>query len=232
MNEQDAFLLAQNILLAVFQKKTNESLEKIQEKYAFDAKLPYEVKDSVTGETTWADSINYEKYITATNSLKKETENGWKRKKETLRSFADILKHWNEINYLTTQRVYDSENVSKSDTIYRCHNVYHSVNCNDSSNIVFCNGVSFCENTLASSRTIRCTNSIRVDDSSNCSNSYNVVCSNKISNSLFIQDCSNMDECMFCAHISNCHFYICNMPFEEEEYYAIKKVIVNWILNS
>lgn len=232
MSETEALDLAKKIIFSVFQKQSNQDLDHIYEMYAFDAKLPYQVLDSTTGEVTWADSINFDQYITLQNSENSDKENGWKKKRETITSFEDLMRFWNQINYVTTERVYDSENVSKSDTIYRCQNVYHSVNCNDSSNLIFCNGVGSSENMLASSRSFHCTNCIRTDDSVDCSNSYNVICSGKISNSIFIQDCSNMDECMFCAHLSNERFCICNMQFEEEEYYVIKDAIINWILHS
>ena len=57
---------------------------------------------------------------------------------------------------------------------------------------------------------------LRVDDSSDCYNSYNVICSAKISNSFFIQDCNSLHECMFCAHISNKKYCIANMQFEKK----------------
>lgn len=232
MTEGEALKLSHQILSAVFQKQSKETLNQIFEKYAFDAKLPYQVQDSTTGEITWADSVNFDHYITLANSFKMDMGDGWKLKKVSFHSFDEILKCFDKINYVTTERVYNSENVSKSDTIYRCFNVYHSVNCNDSSNLVFDNGLSSCDYMLASSRSFQCSYSIRCDDSTNCSNSYNVICSDKISNSFFIQDCSNLNECMFCAHISNASYCICNMQFEKEEYLEIKKELVAWICNS
>ena len=76
-----------------------------------------------------------------------------------------------------------------------------------------------------------CNFCIRTDDSKDCSNSYNIICCNKISNSLFIQDCFNLYECMFCSHIAAKRFCIANMQFEEQEYYEIKNKIIEWILN-
>lgn len=51
-------------------------------------------------------------------------------------------------------------------------------------------------------------------------------------NSLFIQDCYDLYECMFCSHIASKRYYIANMQFEEDEYYQIKESIMQWILNS
>ena len=60
MNEEEARDLALKIILGVMKKKSEESLDVIFQKYAFDVKLPYQVKDTTTGEITWADSINFE----------------------------------------------------------------------------------------------------------------------------------------------------------------------------
>ena len=98
-------------------------------------------------------------------------------------------------------------------------------------NIIFSDGCSDSEYIIASQRTSGSTNCIRVDDSGNCSNSYNVICSAKISNSFFIQDSNSLHECMFCSHIANQRYCIANMQFEKEEYFAIKKEIIKWILS-
>lgn len=87
-----------------------------------------------------------------------------------------------------------------------------------------------CENMIACQRSGSSSNCIRVDDSGSCSNSYNVICSAKITNSFFIQDCNSLFECMFCSHIANQRYCISNMQFEPEEYFEIKKVIIDWIL--
>ena len=98
--------------------------------------------------------------------------------------------------------------------------------------MIFCDSCGDSEFLLASQRSSVCNFCIRTDDSTNCSNSYNVICSNKISNSLFIQDCFDLYECMFCSHIASKRFCIANMQFDEDEYYEIKKAIVRWILSS
>ena len=122
--------------------------------------------------------------------------------------------------------------MGQSDTIYRSENVYRCTDCNECKNIIYCDSCANCNYTLASSRSSNCDFCIRTDDSKDCSNSYNVICSNKIKNSLFIQDCFDLYECMFCSHIATKKYCIANMQFEEEEYYEIKKTIIEWILNS
>lgn len=232
MTDEKALEISKEIFLRVLDRKVDFSLQEIYDKYAFDLNLPYQVKDSTTGEETWADSMNFDKYITLSNMEKLEKEDKWRKNPQKITSFSNLMELFNEINYVTTERVFDSSDVVKSDTIYRSRFIYHSTNCSDSSNLIFCNGSGNSEYLLASSRSFQCNYCIHCDDSYACVNSYHVLCSGKISNSLFIQDCSDLNECMFCAHISNESYCICNRQFTSLEYYAIKKLIIDWIINS
>ena len=232
MNEVKARDLVNKIFNNVFLVNCNFSLEEILEKFAFDLKLPKKVYDSTTNEETWADSINSGRYITLANMEKRDAKEGWMLEKKEISGLDELIEIWNSINLTTTERVYDSINVSLSDTIYRCENVYHSTDCSDSKNLIYCDSCGNSEFMLASQRTGSSNYCIRCDDSVNCSNSYNVICSNKVINSFFIQDCFDLYECMFCSHIANKRFCIANMQFEEQEYFDIKKMIIEWILNS
>lgn len=232
MNDNKALEIINKIFLNVFEEENIHSLDEILEKFAFDIKLPKQVNDSTTNEITWADSINSNKFITLENMEKRDKNEGWMLQKRELNNLQELIDIWNSVNLTTTERVYDSINVSKSDTIYGCENVYRSTDCNNCKNIIFCDSCGASENLLASQRTGNSNFCIRTDDSKDCSNSYNVICSNKISNSLFIQDCFNLYECIFCSHIASKSYCIANMQFEKEEYYQIKKLIITWILNS
>lgn len=232
MNDVLASEIVNKIFMNVFDEDCKFSLDEVLEKFAFDVKLPKQVNDSITNEVTWADSINNGGFITLSNMEKYDEKNGWLLKKRDISNLEELIKIWESINLTTTERVYDSINVLKSDTIYRCENVYRSSDCSDSKNVIYCDSCGSSEFILASQRSGSCNYCIRTDDSKNCSNCYSVICSNKISNSLFIQDCFDLYECMFCSHIANKRFCIANMQFEEEEYYEIKKAIVSWILSS
>ena len=232
MNDKLALEIINKIFNSIFDKNNSFSLEELLEKYAFDIKLPKQVNDSVTNEITWADSINSGKFITNKNMEIKDSKDGWMLPKREINNLQELIDIWNSINLTTTERVYDSINVCKSDTIYRSENVYRCTDCSESKNIIYCDSCMNCNYTLASSRSSNCDLCIRTDDSKDCSNSYNVICSNKVKNSLFIQDCFDLYECMFCSHISTKKYCIANMQFEEEEYYEIKKTIIEWILNS
>ncbi len=232
MNDEVALEIVNKIFKGVFDQENPYSLDTLLKRFAFDIKLPKEVKDSITGETTWADSIHSGQFITQENMEKRDAEKGWMLPKKEMNNLEELIEIWDTVNFMTTERVYDSLNVLKSDTIYRCESVYHSTGCADSKNIVYCDSCGHSEFLLASQRSGSCAYCIRTDDSSNCSNSYNVICSNKISNSFFIQDCFNLYECMFCSHIASKKYCIANMQFEEEEYYEIKKNILEWIFSS
>ena len=104
--------------------------------------------------------------------------------------------------------------------------------CRGCKDILFSDGCGNCQGIIASQRSADSTYCLRVDDSNSCSNSYNVICSAKISNSFFIQDCNNLYECMFCSHISSKRYCIANMEFSKDEYLEIKKQIISWILSS
>lgn len=232
MTEEKTLEIINKIFLMIFNQKNKNSLPELLEKFAFDLKLPQSVQDSTTGETTWASSINPTKYITLKNMEMKDITTGWMIDKRNISSLQDIIDIWNSINLTTTERIYDSLAVSESDTIYGCENVYRSTDCRQSKNIIFCDSCGTSEFLLACQRTASSQFCIRTDDSKNCSNSYSVICSNKISNSLFIQDCFDLHECIFCSHIASKRYCIANMQFEKEEYFEIKKAIIDWILSS
>ena len=232
MSREEALVIINKIFKAVFLVDNKDSLDDIYKKYAFDIKLPRKVYDSITHEETYTDFDNATKFITKDNMENLDSSKGFMMEKRDFNSLEELINIWEEINTITTERCYNSTYVSKSDTIYDSSYVYNSTNCSNCKNVIFCDGCGRSEFLLASQRIGNCTFSIRVDDSNNCSNSYSVICSNKISNSLFIQDCFNLDECMFCSHIANKKYCICNMQYEKETYFSLKKIIIEWIVNS
>lgn len=232
MTEEKALEIVNRIVNEVFSTKNLSSLDQIKEKFAFDLYLPLEVEDSITKEVTYTDSRTATKFMTTENMELKDKTTGWMQEKIPLHSLEEMLTAWRKIDYQTTERVQDSINVSKSDTIYGCENVYHSTNCNNSKNIVFSDSCSNSEYLLASQRSAHCQFSIRVDDSINCSNCYNVIFSNKVSNSFFIQDCFNIRDCLFCSHLAGKKYCIANMQYTKEEYLFYKEQLIKWILED
>ncbi len=228
MLKPEVLEVANKIFQAIFACDNPYSLAELKAKFAFDLQLPTEVKDSRTGETTYTAVPNAKRFITDKNSY----EQKWERPYRPLKNLGEILAAWEEINDMTTERVYHSENVHASDPIYGSVNVYGSTNCGQSKNIIYC------DNTYNSNFCLACCRSgginfcIRVDDSSECGNSYSVICSNKITNSFFIQDANNLHECMFCSHMEQRKYCIANMQFEKDEYLYIKSQVIKWILGD
>lgn len=232
MSEIETKEVVNKIFKAVFDKDSPYSLDEVKSKFAFDVRLPIAVRDSTTGEETYTVTVNSLKFITNANMEKRDNNEGWILDKKTVKNLKELLDIWDSINYTTTERVYESMNVSKSDPIYNSTNVYNSTDCGRCNNIVFCDGIHESNYTIASQRSTNLNYCIRVDDSNTCTNSYNVICSAKISNSLFIQDCSNLYECIFCSHMSNKEYCIANMQFTEDEYFYLKGEIIKWILQN
>lgn len=232
MNDQIATELAQKILKNIFQTESNFTIEELKRKFAFDLNLPEQVKDATTGEETWSIIHGAQKYITQQNMEERDKTEGWMLPKCDLRNIDDIIKIWEDVNYCSTNRLDDSIDVYKSDTIYRSEKVYQSVNCFSCKNLIFCDSCSNCSYSIGSKRSGSSNYCIRLDDSINSSNSFSVSYSNKIVNSFFIQDCFDLYECMFCAHIASKKFCIANMQFSESEYRAIKTEIIKWILKE
>lgn len=231
MDAQAAKTIIDKIVGQIFGYQNPLTIEQFMTKFAFDIRLPQQVYDSTSNEPTWAQSTNPVKFISFENSWKMP-EKYWERPPRPINSIQDILGYWNETNLMATERYLDSLNVAESDDVRKSENVYRSQNIESSKNIVFTDGAINCEFLAASQRSQSSSFCIRLEDSSECSNSFNVTWCNKVTNSIFIQDCANMQDCMFCSHLNSKRFWIANMPFEEAEYRKIRDMVVRWILTG
>lgn len=229
MTDKQAQDMLDKIIAQVFGYKNPFTLEQFRQKYAFDIRLPVEVNDATTGESTWAISSNPSKFITMDNARERPD---FMIPAEPLNTLEDIIAAWQKTNLTTTERYLESINVAKSDNIYSSQNVYHSQDVIDSKNVLFCSTAIKSEFSACIQRSQAQTYCIRVDDSKNCSNSFEVNWSNKVANSLFIQDCYDLTDCMFCSHISSKQYCIANMQFEEAEYKRLRDIVVRWILTA
>ena len=232
MDETVAKQILDKIVGQVFGYQNPLSLEQFRTKFAFDVKLPQQVYDTTTNEATWASSTNPSKFMSFSNTLK-QPEEYWAKPKRPINSIQDILTYWNETNYMATERYLDSLNVAQSDDIRHSENIFRSQDVESSKNIIFCESVRPGSEFLVASQRCQASNfCIRLEDSGETSNSFSVSWSTKISNSFFIQDCANMQDCMFCSHLNSKQFWIANMPFEEAEYRQIKDMVIKWILTG
>lgn len=231
MDSTIAKTIADKIIGQVFGYQNPLSLDQILAKFAFDVRLPQQVYDSETNQPTWAQSINPSKFVTYQSTVEKP-DGFYERPKRPINSIQDILGYWSETNAMSTERMLESINVSESDNIRQSENVYRSQDIGNSKNVLFSDGANDCEFIIGCQRSNSTNFSIRVEDSTQCSNSFSVSWSAKIASSFFIQDCNNMQNCMFCSHLNSKQFWIANMPFEEAEYRKILDMVVRWTLTS
>lgn len=133
---------------------------------------------------------------------------------------------------MTTERQTDSINVAESDNVLKSENVYRSMDIRQSKNVLFSDGAGHSEYVVGCQRSGSLQYCIRVDDSISCSSCFTVAWSGKLVNSMFISDCFDLNECLFCTNISSKKYWIANMPFEKEEYMRIKDMVVRWILSQ
>lgn len=232
MNQDVAKQILDKVVGAVFGYQNPLTLEQAMQKFAFDLPLPQQVSDSLTGQPTWANSVNPSRFINLENMRSTNTETEWMIPRRQLESIEDILTAWSETNYTTTDRQIDSINVAESDSIMNSENIYRSACIRRSKNVLFSVDNDTLEYVVAGWRSQTSTFSIRVEDSQLVSNSFNVIWSAKVRNSFFVQDCYDVSDCMFCSHIAGKQYCIANMQFEKEEYEKLKLQVIQWIFNS
>ena len=232
MDQVKAKEILDKVVGAVFGYQNPLSLEQAMQKFAFDLDLPQLVYDSTTGEQAWANSVNPSKYMTLDNMRLKNEETEWMIPKRQLNSIEDILVAWSETNYATTDRQIESVNVAESDSIMNSENIYRSACIRKSKDVLFSVDCDSLEYVVAGWRSQTSSLSIRVEDSQLVSNSFNVIWSAKVANSLFVQDCFDISDCMFCSHIAGKQYCIANMQFENEEYERLRLEVIKWIFNS
>lgn len=214
----------------VFGFKNPYTPEQFMQKFAFDVRLPKQTNDSTTGEVTWAQSLAPGRFVTYENA--KKLTDKFELPKKPLNSIEEVLTAWQEVNLMATERHKESLEVYESDNIYNSENVFRSLDIHRSKNVVYCDAALDSEYVAACQRSNTVSYCIRVEDSKECSKSFNIIWSGKITNSMFIQDCYDMFECLFCSHMSGKKYCIANMQFEEKEYFELKKKVIEWILTS
>lgn len=229
MDASQAKEILDKVVGQVFGYQNPFSLEQAMQKFAFDVRLPQQVHDSTDQSVTWAQSVNPTKFTKLDNARRDQTGI---RPAQPLGSLQDVIAAWNAINYTTTERQLDSLNIAESDNVYHSENVFRSTDIRRSKNVLFSDGAEGSEFVVASQRSNACTFAIRVEDSGNVSNSFAISWSGKINNCLFMHDCGDMQDSMFCTNLQGGRFCIANMQFDEAEYRRIRELVVRWVLTG
>lgn len=231
MTHKEAQKILDTIVERVFGYKNPWDLQSYMEKHAFDVRLPLQANDCVTGDSTWVSSINPSRFRTFHSLLDGEDDDHMIKKRD-IESMEDLLEAWEETNWFASERQLDSLNILESDNIRQSENVFRSQDIGASKNILFSDGCVNSEYCASIQRSNTLSFSCRVEDSQNVSNSFSVSWSKNINNSLFVQDSSDLYECLFCSHINSKEYCIANMQFEKEDYFKIKKMVLEWVLQS
>ncbi len=216
----------------VFQIDNPFSLEQLQKKFAIDIPKVSKVKCAISAKDTWTFSSAKDKVASQSAIEERFGKDEWMQKNNSIKSLPDILKAWNKINYLTSEKYINSINVLGSDSIINSNNIYQSLSIFDSKNIVFSYKIFDSNYMVASRDNSSCTLGIRVKESIYCSSNFEVSWSNKVSKSMFIHYSYDLYECLFCSHIRSKKYCIANVQFSQEEYFELKKEVVEWILNN
>jgi len=232
MNQPMAKTILDQTIGQVFGYQNPLSLDQAMQKFAFDVRLPQQVYDATTGQQTWAASIGDTQYLTLANAVERSKNGDNLRDYQKMTSVEDVMNAWASVNYAMTERQIASTNVAESDGVYHSENIYRSLDIRKSKNILFSDGVDECDHIAAGQTSKKLQYCVRVEDSKNIVESFNVIWSNKITRSLFIRDCYDLVDCMFCTHLAGKKFCIANIQLEEAEYKALRDKIVRWILQG
>ncbi|MBI3620308.1 hypothetical protein HY214_04165 [Candidatus Roizmanbacteria bacterium] len=232
MNSQKAKEIADYIFMDIFSKKSIHSLTELKRMFAFDIPMANRVICALSHENTWSFSQESEMIASQKAIADKFKRDEWMKKQQPLNSIKDVLRAWKQINYITGEKYINSREVSESDGIYSSVFVYHSVSVFDSKNIIFSYKVFDNNYMLASRDNSSCTLGIRVKESIYCSSCFEVSWSNKVSRSMFIHDGFDLYECLFCSHLRSKKYCIANMQFGKDEYFRVKKMVIDWILEK
>lgn len=231
MDKQKAKQIADYIFKDVFGVDNMFPLEDLQKKFAFDIPLPQKVVSALSKKDTWTNSPD-EKIASQEDIADRFKKDEWLIKKRPIKSIEDILKAWEEVNYLTGEKYINSKDAMESDGIYNSSSIYHSMSIFDSKNTIFSYKNFDCNYMLASRDNSSCTLGIRMKENIFCSSGFEVSWSNKVSRSMYIHDSFDLFECLFCSHTRSKKYCIANMQFEKDEYLKIKKMVVDWILKG
>lgn len=231
MNQAKALETIQLILKDIFGRETNLSLDHIKERFCIDIPLPQKVQ-TPEGETWIYEKDPRQKVISQSALEKKSKDSDMMKPKKEIHSLEDLFSVWEEVNYMTGEKIINSKNVSHSDSISNSIEIYSSSLIINSKNILFSHNINNSNYLLASKGSNGCNLGLRLVDSIYCTSSYEVRWSSKISKSFFITDCFDLVECMFCFGIKSKKYCIANMQFEKEEYFKIKQMVIDWILKK
>lgn len=233
MDEHKAKSIADVIVKDVFGIENNWSTEELKAFFCDDVDLPKQVSCVMSGKQTWVYNPQQgNKFVNQEVLEQKAKDSDMMRGKRPIDGLQDIMKYWDEINYMTAEKVISSKDVSQSDSVTSSSSVYYSSLIGSSKNIILSSNIFNSNYLIGSKGSNSCNMGIRMFDSLYCSSSYDIRWSNKISKSLFITDSLDLFECMFCYGIRSKKYCIANMQYEKDEYLKIKQMVIDELVKN
>jgi hypothetical protein len=225
------FELIKSVWREIFGVEANFTLAQFIERYASDIPLPEKRTCSLTGADVYMQRPT-DKVVSRDEMKRQQSEKSLVLEPEPIKSMADVLSKFDRINYYTGDYVRNSTNVFQSDQIYSSSNVYRSASVFTSKYVGLSYGVSDSEMAFACKDNKQLSYCIRAFESGQLTNCYEAYNAGKSSNSMFIHDCYDLRDCMFCFHIVSAQYCIANMQYTREEYERIRTIVVEWVMQG
>jgi len=137
MDKQTPQTIINYIFNDIFGVQNGFTLEEVQARLCKNIPLPQNVKCALTGSETWILPLETSPVINPSAVRMLKGVEDWLRPTKPINTIEDLLMSWKEINYQAGEKVTDSVNVEKSDSITSCSNVFYSSLIGNSKNIVF-----------------------------------------------------------------------------------------------
>lgn len=230
MDDAQAQVILDKIVLQIFGVKNPFNLEEFAQKFAFDIVNPRKVTDIHGGET-WTRSTNEARFIKQDDLSKLFENNDGLQQTVPLSSVSDVIAAWQQVDVRVTERYLNAHTIAQSDGIIESENVYSSTDIRQSKNILFSDGMGDCEYLAACNRCGDSSYCIRLEDSGECANSFNISWSSKIVNCFMMHDCYDMQDSMLCTGMRGKQYCVANMQFTKQEYEKIKSFVIEWMLS-
>lgn len=233
MNDEQMLQIADQISEDIFGRKLNFSSEQIEKRLTAGITLPKVLTCSRTDVPVYIYDPQPEYTVLSEEAFRDQSaQNDWMIEKTDIKNIEDFLQAWKGAQFMDGSKSRESNDVTKSDSVASSEGIYMSSLIGNSKNILFSHNNFFSNYLLACRGNSSCNFGIRIFDSIYCSSSYEVRWSNKVTKSMFINNCLDLYECIGCFGIRSKKYCIANMQFEKEEYMKIKEMILDWIFDG
>ncbi len=232
MDEKRAKEIVDYTFKDIFGRVNPFTLDQIREKFAFDIPLPFKVKDTVTGKDAWIVKSIGKKVRVWEEWGALESKGDGMVQKEKIRDIDDLLEKFDNIFYNVADKAWEAKDYAATDNIYLANDIYYSYKVIRSQSSAFSAEILDSKYLVACYYTDSSTAAIRAMDSSFCTSSFGISWSGKISKCMYLSNCKDMYECMFCANLHSRKYCIANMQFTKEEYMPIKEMVIDWTIEN